>query len=317
MVDPVALEEVGTISNRTLTRSKQEEFSAKVNETTELQDSRDALRRENRIKFDRWSNEFDRGYDPIFFNVLLDKGSIRLDDSFVKRTLGDKKFELGKEGRELRPPLVPRPHTTWDRLQGDDRNNITALLDETKCPNNLKDIVESVRGSTLQMNQMHSSLQMSRSEGELVRRGPQFANSSSGNETSHSVSKAAHTAHPSENRIQPHYPGSSRQYASEVLSGRNAALGDEHREPRAAGNGNTDIPPTFRDLTKPATSRGSNKTNSNQIAAPKKTRAIPSLNLALNSDDANKTARMNTPKTAGAMSVRTGGSSMLHGLDNY
>jgi hypothetical protein len=277
------------------------------------------MRKENRIKFNRWSNEFDRGYDPIFYNELLDKGSIRLDDSFVKRTLGDKKLELGKEGRELRPPLVPRPHTTWDRLQGDDKNNITALLDETKCPNNLKDIVESVRGCTVQTNQMLSTLQKSRSEAEFVRTDPRLANPSSGSQPNHSsrLHSAASSSHPalsSENRMQPHFQSNSRQYISQIRSERSKVHGDEHQETRVQ-DFNNDATHTFRDLTKSTPSRDSNE--SHRVTASNKTRVIPSLNLTLNSNDANKSARTNTPKTAGGISVRTGGSAILQGLENY
>lgn len=310
----MALEEVGAVDNRSLSRSRKEEVDAKLNETIELQDTRDNMRKENRIKYNRWKNEYDRGYDPIFKNELLDKGSIRLDESFVKRTLGDKQFEFGKAGRELHPPLVPRPHTTWERLQGDGRNNVTALLNETRCSSNLKDIVEAVRESSPQMNQTHLSMQKSRSEADFTRTGAAFqaAHTSSANQGGdssrlHLAASASHTGllGQASNRLtQAEYQSNMRQ---PVAAQRPLYSARVDREARAPVEEAVEIrPPSFRDLTKPSSSSGTSS----------KKAGVPSLNLTLNSNDGYISARANPPRTGG-ISVRTGASDILHALDKY
>lgn len=134
VTDELKLQVTSTVADRSLNRQRGNEVVANLNATSAHQDALDRERRINRVSFNRWRRELDRGYDPIFRNDLTadQVQTIVCAPNNRLRTQGRREStDIGTPGRKLEPPLVARPISAWDRLQKDDVNNVTALFNAT------------------------------------------------------------------------------------------------------------------------------------------------------------------------------------------
>lgn len=152
VTDELKLQVSDAVVDRNRNRLKSHEVSQKLSASATLKEEFDRERHQNRVSYQRWEKELDRGYDPIFRNDLTAE-HINTVAAVPNNRLSTRKRavpnqDVGPPGRSLEAPHVARPETVWDRIQRDDVNNVTALFNATGNTQTLKCMAEAFKSSS-------------------------------------------------------------------------------------------------------------------------------------------------------------------------
>jgi hypothetical protein len=147
VTDELKLSVSSACTERHMNRVKSHEVTDKLSETANMKKELDNERAANRISYQRWKRELDRGYDPIFRNDLTAE-HINSVVSVPNQRLRTKnrqepEYDIGTPGRKLEVPHVHKPEGAWDRIQLDDANNSTALFNATGGSDALRGMAEA------------------------------------------------------------------------------------------------------------------------------------------------------------------------------
>lgn len=175
VTDELKLEVSDAVVERNMNRLKAAEVTQRIVTSATLKAERDKERHDNRVSFQRWAKELDRGYDPIFRNDLtaehvksvVSVPNHRLRTKNVVRPPSD----IGTPGRQLEKPHVARPDTTWARIQADDINNATALFNATGSTETLRAMAEAYRSRAVDPQPLEGKRQRPASSALYVRTG--------------------------------------------------------------------------------------------------------------------------------------------------
>lgn len=239
VTDELKLKVSTSATDRHMNRVKSHEVTQRLCETANLKEEIADEKHKNRVSYQRWSQELDRGYDPIFRNDLTAE-HINSVVSVPNRRLRTKnriepEHDLGTPGRKLEPPpYVHRPETVWDRIQRDDVNNSTALFNATGSSETLRGMAEAFNKRSA-VDKGGNSDRRPKSTAAAVRTG--------------------HTSH--------------RPYVNDspVASGR---LMDSGRPPVVVGGGHRDLTKSISTAAAPTTAGGlfRNTTSHNNVQFP-------------------------------------------------